>query len=132
MKARGSKRSRAGHLLMEALAGGVLLSLAIASLASGELSSRRTLLRGIEELEMERAATERIEYLRTQPSSSPAWTAPSGGLVPGHPEWLWSVTPERVEDREVRAGFPTFRYLRATVRVSTPDGRTVQREVLRW
>ncbi len=132
MKARRSKRSRAGHLLMEALAAGVLLSLAIAALASGEIASRRTLLRSVDELEMERTATELLEYLRAQPSNSPAWTASSGGEVPGHPGWVWTITPELVEDRDVRVGFPSFRYLRARILLTTPDGRTLQREALRW
>lgn len=132
MKARRSKRSRAGHLLMEALAGGVVLSLAIAALASGEVASRRTLLRSIDELEMERTVTELLESLRAQPSNSPAWTASSGGAVPGHPGWVWTITPELVEDRDVRVGFPSFRYLRARVILTTQDGRTMQREALRW
>jgi hypothetical protein len=117
---------------MEALAGGVLLSLAIAGLASGEIASRRSLLRSIEELEMERAVADRLEYLRAQPSSSPAWTARSGGTVPGHPDWVWTLTPEFMEDRDVRVGFPTFFYRRAGVTLTTGDGRTLVREVLRW
>lgn len=132
MRTRRSMRSRAGHLLTEALAGGVLLSLAIAALASGEVAARRALLRSVEELELERAAAALAESLRAQPSGSPAWTASSGGTVPGHPEWVWTITPVPVEDREVQVGFPTFRYLRARVTVSTPDGRTVQTEALRW
>jgi hypothetical protein len=132
VKAWRSRRSRAGHLLMEALAGGVVLSLAIAALASGEISSRRALLRSIDELEMERTATQLLEYLRSQPSSSPAWTASSGGTVIGHPGWVWTITPEFVEDRDVWAGFPSFRYLRARATLTTPDGRTLQREALRW
>jgi hypothetical protein len=117
---------------MEALAAGVLLSLAIAALASGEIASRRTLLRSVDELEMERTATELLEYLRAQPSSSPAWTASSGGEVPGRPGWVWTITPELVEDRDVRVGFPSFRYLRARILLTTQDGRTLQREALRW
>ncbi|MBN1205432.1 MAG: hypothetical protein JXB05_10960 [Myxococcaceae bacterium] len=132
MKAWRARRSRAGHLLVEALAGGVLISLTIAALASGEVAARRSLSRGIEELELERVAAERLEYLRAQPSNSPAWGAPSGGPVLGHPEWAWSITPELVEDRNVRVGFSPLRYLRATVTVTAGDGRTVVREVLRW
>ncbi|WP_224244432.1 type IV pilus modification PilV family protein [Hyalangium gracile] len=132
MRRWGSKRSRAGHLLVEALAGGVLLSLTIAALASGEVASRRLLSRGIDELEMERAATERLEFLRAQPSSSPAWTGPSGGVVPGHPEWAWTITPEFVEDHDVRMGFPSFHYRRAKVTITAGDGRKVVREALRW
>ena len=132
MKSRRSKRSRAGHLLMEALAGGVLLSLAIAALASGEIASRRTLLRGIEELEMERTVTGLLESLRSQPADSPAWTASSGGVVPRHAGWVWTITPQLVEDRDVRVGFPSLRYLRAKVILTTQDGRTLKREALRW
>jgi hypothetical protein len=117
---------------VEALAGGVLLSLTIAALASGEMAARDSLSRSIEGLELERVATERLEYLRAQPSNAPAWMAPSGGPIPGHPEWAWTITPELVEDRNVRAGFPAFRYLRATITVTNGNGRTVEREVLRW
>jgi hypothetical protein len=70
--------------------------------------------------------------LRSEPSNSPAWTAPSGGAVAGRPGWVWTITPEFVEDRDVRVGFPSFRYLRARVILTTSDGRTLQREVLRW
>lgn len=132
VRARRSQRSRAGHLLVEALVGGVLLSLTLAAIASGEVAARGSLARGIEELELERAVAERLEYLRAQPSNSPAWMAPSGGPVPGHPEWAWSITPEFVEDRNVREGFSSFRYLRATVTLTAGDGRTVVRQVLRW
>ena len=132
MKAWRSRRSRAGHLLTEALVGGVVLSLAIAGLASGDVASRRTLLRSIEELEMERTAAGLIESLRALPSNSPAWMAPSGGAVAGHPGWVWTITPELVEDRDVWWGFPSFRYLRARVTLTTSDGHTLQREVLRW
>jgi hypothetical protein len=117
---------------MEALAGGVLLSLAIAALASGEIASRRTLLRGIEELEMERTVTGLLESLRSQPADSPAWTASSGGVVPRHAGWVWTITPQLVEDRDVRVGFPSLRYLRAKVILTTQDGRTLKREALRW
>ena len=37
-----------------------------------------------------------------------------------------------VEDRDVRVGFPSFRYLRARVILTTHDGRTLKREALRW
>ncbi len=127
-----SRRSRAGHLLVEALAGGVVLSLTLAALASGEVASRRSLVRGIEDLEMERAATERLEFLRAQPPSSPVWTAQSKGTVQGHPEWAWTITPELVEDPNVRMGFSSFHYVRAKVTVTAGDGRAVVREVLRW
>jgi hypothetical protein len=117
---------------VEALVGGVVLSLTLAALASGEVTARRSLSRGIEELELERASTALLEYLRAQPPGSPMWTAPSGGTVTGHPEWAWTITPELVEDRDVRVGFPSFRYLRARVTVVTADGRTWEREALRW
>jgi len=132
VKAGRSRRSRAGHLLVEALVGGVLLSLTLAALASGEVSARRSLSRSIEELELERASTGLLETLRAQPPGSPAWTGPSGGTVPGHPEWAWTITPEFVEDRDVRVGFPPFRYVRARVSIVTGDGRTLEREALRW
>jgi hypothetical protein len=132
VRASRSKRSRAGHLLVEALAGGVLLSLTLAALASGEVAARRSLTRGIEELELERAAAEQLEYLRAQPPGSAVWRSPSGGTVPGHPDWAWTITPESVEDLDVRMGFPSFRYLRARVTLVTPEGRTLVREALRW
>jgi hypothetical protein len=37
-----------------------------------------------------------------------------------------------MEDRDVRVGFPTFFYRRAGVTLTTGDGRTLVREVLRW
>lgn len=117
---------------MEALAGGVLLSLALAALASGEVASRQMLSRGIDELEMERAATERLEFLRSQPVNSPVWAGPTQGTVPGHPEWIWTIVPEAATDNNVPAGVSSFRYLRATVTLTGGEGRTVQREVLRW
>ena len=133
MSTRRSKlRRRAGHLLVEALAAGVLLSLTIAALAAGEVASRRSLVRSIEALEMERAATERLEYLRSQPTNSPAWAGPSGGAIPGHPGWAWTITPEFLEDRDVRVGFPSFRYVRARVVITAGDGRFVTRDALRW
>jgi hypothetical protein len=127
-----SRRRRAGHLLVEALVAAVLLSLTLAALASGEVASRRSLSRGIEDLEMVRAATERLEYLRAQSSDSPAWVTPSSGPVGGHPEWTWSITPRVVEDRNVRGVLTSLRYLSATVIITAPDGRTVKREALRW
>jgi hypothetical protein len=127
-----SKRGRAGHLLVEALAGGALLSLTLAALMSGEVASRRRLSQSIEDLELERAATERLEYLRSLPLGAPAWRAPSSGPVLGHPEWVWTITPEPVEDGNVRGALTSFRYLRATVTLMTPEGRTVVREALRW
>lgn len=132
MKARRSRRSRAGHLLAEALVGGVLLSLTLAALASGEVAARRSLSRSIQELELERALTDLLESLRAQPPGSLAWTAPSGGTVPGHPEWAWTITPEFVEDLDVQVGFPSFRYLRAKVSIVTGDGQVLEREALRW
>lgn len=132
MKFWRSRRSRAGHLLAEALVGGVLLSLTIAALASGEVAARRSLSRSIEDLELERAATDLLESLRALPPDSPAWTSPLGGTVPGHPEWAWTLTPELIEDHDVRVGFPTFRYVRARLTLVTPQGRTLEREALRW
>ncbi|MDY7227407.1 hypothetical protein [Hyalangium rubrum] len=131
MSLRRARQGR-GHLLMEALAGGVLLSLTLAAIASGEVASRRRLYRGIEALEMERAATERLEYLRSQPLNSPVWTAPSSGSVPGHSDWVWTLAPVHVEDGNVRGALTSFSYLRATVTITAPDGRTVVRETLRW
>lgn len=127
-----SRRSRTGHLLAEALVGGVLLSLTLAALASGEVTARRSLSRSIEDLELERASTDLIESLRALPSSSSAWTSPSGGTILGHRDWAWTLTPELIEDRDVRVGFPPFRYVRARLLVVTPQGRTLEREVLRW
>lgn len=132
MKFWRSRRSRAGHLLAEALVGGVLLSLTLAALASGEVAARRSLSRSIEDLELERAATNLLESLRALPPDSAAWISPSGGTVPGHPEWAWTLTPLLMEDRDVRVGFPPFRYVRARLTLVTPQGRTVEREVLRW
>jgi hypothetical protein len=117
---------------VEALAAGVLLSLTLAALASGEVAARRSLSRGIEDLELERSAAALVEYLRAQPAGSPVWTAPSGGIVPGHPEWAYTITPELVEDHDVRVGFPSFRYLRAKVTLTAGEGRTLVREALRW
>lgn len=127
-----SKRSRAGHLLMEALAGGVVLSLTLAALASSEVESRRSLVRGIDDLEMERAATERLEFLRAQPPGSLVWAKPSSGTVQGHPEWTWAIAPQFVEDPNVWMGFSSLHYLRAKVTITAGDGRAVVREVLRW
>lgn len=132
MRRWGSRRSRAGHLLVEALAGGVVLSLTLAALASGEVASRRLIARSIDELEMERAATERLEFLRAQPPNSPTWTGPSGGVVEGHPEWAWTITPEFVNDNDVSIGFGSFHYVRATVTITSGDGRKVVRQVVRW
>lgn len=126
------RRRWAGHLLVEALAGGALLSLTLAALVSGEVASRRRLNQAIEELELERAATERLEYLRSLPPGAPAWMAPSSGPVLGHPEWVWSITPVPVEDGNVRGALTSFRYLRATVTIMAPDGRSVVRQALRW
>jgi hypothetical protein len=117
---------------VEALAGGVLLSLTLAALVSGEVASRQLLERSVGELEMERAAMERLEYLRAQPAGSALWTSPSGGTVLGHPEWAWTITPELVEDRNVMMGLPPLHYLRARVTISAGDGRKVEREALRW
>lgn len=127
-----SRRSRAGHLLVEALAGGVVLSLTLAALASGEVASRRSLARSIDDVEMERAADERLEFLRAQPPSSPVWTTLSNGTVQGHPEWTWTIVPEFVEDPNVRMGFSSFHYVRAKVTISAGDDRTVLRELVRW
>ena len=127
-----SRRRQAGHLLVEALAGGVLLSLTLTALVSGDVASRRRLEQSIESLELERAAAERLEYLRAQPSNAPAWLAPSNGPVPGHPEWSWTIAPAPVEDGDVRGALTSFRYLRAAVTIKTPGGRTVEREALRW
>ena len=63
--------------------GGVVLSLAIAALASGDVASRRFLLRSIDELEMERTTIGLLEYLRSQPSSSPAWMVHPEGWLQG-------------------------------------------------
>lgn len=132
MSLRRSRRRQAGHLLVEALAGGALLLLALTALVSGDVASRRLLTQSIESLELERAATERLEYLRAQPTNAPAWREPSRGPVPGHPEWTWTITPALVEDGNVRGALTSFRYLRATLTVETPEGRTVQRQALRW
>jgi hypothetical protein len=128
----GSRRSRAGHLFVEALAGGVVLSLTLAALVSGEVASRRLLARGIDDLEMERAATERLEFLRSQAPNSPVWTGPSGGVVEGHPGWAWTITPEFVDDYDVRIGFAPFHYVRARVTITAGEGRKVVREMVRW
>jgi hypothetical protein len=117
---------------VEALAGGAVLSLTLAALVAGEVASRRRLARSIEELELERAATERLEYLRAQPPGAPAWSLPSSGPVLGHPEWVWTITPAPAEDGNVRGALTSFSYLRATVTITAPDGRTVEREAVRW
>jgi hypothetical protein len=109
-----------------------VLSLTLAAIASGEMAARRSLSRSIEELELDRAATALVEYLHAQPADAPVWKSPSGGTFPGHPEWAWTITPEFVEDRDVRMGFPSFRYVRARITLVTPDGRTLEREALRW
>jgi hypothetical protein len=132
MSPQRSRRGQAGHLLVEALVGGAVLSLTIAALASGELAARRSLWRDLEELEMVRAATERIEYLRSQPVGAPAWTVPSSGPVPGHPEWTWTITPELVEDPHVYGVSTPVRYLRARVVITASERHSLEREVLRW
>lgn len=132
MSPRRARRRQAGHLLVEALAGGALLLVALTALVSGDVASRRLLTQSIELLELERAATERLEYLRAQPSEAPAWQEPSSGPVPGHPDWTWTIIPAPVEDSNVGGALTSFRYLRATVTLEAPDGRAVEREALRW
>jgi hypothetical protein len=126
------RRSRTGHVLVEALIGGVVLSLAIAAIASGELASRESLLRDIHELELLRVASERVEYLRSLPSTAPAWTASSSGPVPGHPGWTWTITPERVEDPHIHGTPAPVRYLRAKIVITVSEHHHLKREVLRW
>lgn len=125
------RRGTRGHLLLEALAGGAIVLLVLAGLASSEMASRRVLDRGIDDVELARAATERLEFLRAQPPTSPAWTAPSAGGVAGRPGWTWSIAPDAFVD--TAAGLtaaPSLR--RARVTITAVDGRTVTVEALRW
>ena len=132
MSPRRWRQSRAGHVLVEALIGGVILSLTIAAIASGELAARESLLRDADDLELLRVASERMEYLHSLPSTAPAWTAPSSGPVPGHPDWTWTITPERVEDPHIHGTPAPVRYLRARIVITVPERRQLKREVLRW
>lgn len=129
---RRGKRARAGHLLLEALTGGSIILLVLAGLASSEIASRRILDRGIDDVELARAATERLELLRAEPPTSPAWMAPSSGPVPGRPGWTWSIAPDVFVDVAVSglSAPPSMR--RARVTVTAEDGRAVTVEALRW
>lgn len=126
------RRATRGHLLLEALAGGAIVLLVLAGLASSEIATRRVLDRGIDDVELARAATERLEFLRAQPLTSTAWTAPTAGAVPGRPGWTWSITPEAFVDTGVSglAAAPSLR--RARVTITAGDGRAVTVEALRW
>jgi hypothetical protein len=125
-------RAPRGHLLLEALVGGAIILLVLAGLASSEIASRRVLDRGIDDVELARAATERLEFLRAEPPTSAAWTAPSAGAVPGRPGWTWSIAPDVFVDTAVSglSAPPSLR--RARVTITAGDGRAVTVEALRW
>jgi hypothetical protein len=126
------RRGARGHLLLEALAGGAIVLLVLAGLASSEMASRRVLDRGIDDVELARAATERLEFLRAQPPTSPAWTTPSAGAVVGRPGWTWSIAPDAFVDTAAvgLTAAPSLR--RARVTITAGDGRAVTVEALRW
>jgi hypothetical protein len=125
-------RSRAGHVLLESLVGGAVIVLVLAGLASGEIASRRILDRGIDDVELARAAAERLEFLRSQARTSPAWTGPTTGPVTGHPGWTWLIEPAAHSDSDI-GGLPQpVEFLRANVTITAVDGRTLQVEALRW
>lgn len=121
-----------GHVLVEALAGGVVIVLVLGGLASSEIAARRLLDRGIDDVEMARAASERLEFLRAEPSTSAAWTAPSNGTVTGHPGWTWKVEPAGITDSAVSGAVTSLPFRRARVTITGADGRTLTVEELRW
>jgi hypothetical protein len=129
---RRGKRVTRGHLLLEALVGGGLILLVLAGLASSELASRRVLDRGIDDVELARVASERLEFLRAAEPTSAAWTAPSAGTVPGRPGWTWSIAPAAFTDSAVSGLSVAPSLRRARVTVTAADGRAVTVEALRW
>jgi hypothetical protein len=123
---------RRGHVLVEALAGGAVIALVLAGLASSEINARRLLDRSIDDVEMARAASERLEFLRAEPSTSASWTVASNGAVTGHPGWSWKIEPAAFTDSAVSGVVTSLPIRRARVTITGVDGRTLTVEELRW
>jgi len=120
-----------GHLLLEALAAGALVLLAITAVASGVVQAARDGAIAREDQAAWRLAANELERLRALPLGAPAWAAGVTGPVapPGHPDWSLTVTVSDVADPSL-AGVS---HKRAQVNVTWRNGaRQADVETLRW
>jgi hypothetical protein len=129
---RRARRGAVGHVLVEALVGGSVILLVLAGLSSGEIASRRLLDRGIHDVELARAAAERVEFLRSQPRTAPAWAGMTTGPVAGHPGWTWRIEPEAHTDGAIGGLTQPVVFRRAVVTITAADGRLLQMRAMQW
>lgn len=125
-----------GHLLIEAMVGGAVLLLAIGGISSALTASSESLARATLDQQALDEAQARVEWLRAQPLTSPAWlvtSTPASGFVPSHPDWRWQIDVAEVNDTFVSGAAMVLKYRKATVtvRYGAPQ-REVSLETLKW
>lgn len=133
----GPKHGRRGYVLAEALVGGVVLMLALVSVFGALARAGEHVGRAMADQNAAQRATEQLEWLRAQPSSSVAWAAGTTEpcealLVPLPSGWTCTVTVTQVEDKAVAAPVSgSLFYKKAVVRVDYRD-TSLSLEALRW
>jgi Tfp pilus assembly protein PilV len=134
----GPKHGRErGYVLAEALVGGVVMMLALVGVFGALARGGEDVGRAVADQAAAQRATEQLEWMRGQSSTSAAWTA--GGpkpcqalLVPLPTGWTCTVTVTEVTDSFVDTSVtgPLF-YKKAVVRLDY-RGTSLSLEALRW
>lgn len=116
------RRARRGYVLVEALAAGAVLALAVAGLLTGLSQAGGHVGRAQADRYAAHRAQQELERLRTLPGSAPEWlvgTPPTPTPCPDPPlpeGWTCTVLVTQVADSDV--GFPasiTYRRARVTL-----------------
>lgn len=125
MRPGARRRMTRGHLLLEAVAGGVVLLLAIAAISTALSASSTSMSRANINQQAEQEALAKIEALRAAPLTSTAWAVgtTSGNLTGAHANWTWQIQITPISDA-LDAGInpPTLTYRKAVVTITYGSG----------
>jgi len=134
----GRKHGRGrGYVLAEALVSGVVMMLALVGVFGALSRGGEHVGRAVADQDAAQRATEQLEWLRAQSSTSPSWdagtTKPCQALLVALPTgWTCTVTVTQVTDTAVAAPVSgSLSYKRAVVRVEY-RGTSLSLEALKW
>jgi len=137
MKSR--KSSSRGHMMLEALVGGVVVLTAVGGVGSAFLASSTSISLATRDQQAQQEAMERVEWLRLQPKTAAIWQVASpaaNGVVPNHPGWKWTIQIADINDTLVGAPSPgALTYKKATVTINYNQGtnpKVLSVETLKW
>ncbi len=127
-----------GYVLAEALVGGVVMMLAVASVLSALGHASAQIGRAVKDQTAAQVALAEVERLRTRSVSSAEWnpgTVACPTVVPA--KWTCRIIVQTVEDTQVGGPVSVLRYKRAHVEVKYPvEGRALPdslvMETLKW